>query len=112
MSNCNLPTDTPHITARLSDMSLFDVEKSSKRSFGPLFKAYALALRPKITASFDLSDDNSAFFASTSMQRGVPLKMHDVYVNGRVFTLANTMQSDNSPVFREEGRSYVEYLER
>lgn len=81
-------------------------------SYGPLFKAYAFALRSKITGTGDMSGEDKAFFTSTSMQRGVPLNMHDAYTNARIFALANVMQNEKSPVLREDGDSFVRYLER
>lgn len=60
----------------------------------------------------DLSGHDEAFFASTSMQRGVPMKMHDAYTNARIFALADVIQNERSPVLSENGPSYVGYLER
>lgn len=92
------------------------VQKSSKRlqrSFGPLFKAYAFALRAKIMGGAgDMSSDDQAFFTSTSMQGGVPMKMHDAYVNARVFALADAIQTERSPTLSEGGHSFVQYLQR
>ncbi|KAK2759271.1 hypothetical protein CKAH01_16687 [Colletotrichum kahawae] len=82
------------------------------RSYGPLFKAYALALRSKISGAGDMYDDDKAFFTSTSMQRGVPLRMHEAYTNGRIFTLSDVIQNGPSPVLSEDGPSFVKYLER
>ncbi|KAL3291428.1 hypothetical protein RB213_012065 [Colletotrichum asianum] len=56
--------------------------------------------------------DDQAFFTSTSMQRGVPMKMSDAYTNARVFSLADCIQSDRSPTLNENERSFVRYLER
>lgn len=87
--------------------------KRLQRSFGPLFKAYAFALRAKISGgASDMSSDDQAFFTSTSMQRGVPMKMDDAYTNARVFSLADCIQSDRSPTLSESERSFVRYLER
>ncbi|RSL44908.1 hypothetical protein CEP53_011017 [Fusarium sp. AF-6] len=92
------------------------VNKSSKRlhrSFGPLFKAYAFALRAKVMGGAgDLAGDDQAFFTSTSMQRGVPMKMHEAYINARVFSLADAIQTERSPTLSEGGHSFVQYLEK
>ncbi|KAF0316411.1 hypothetical protein GQ607_016334 [Colletotrichum asianum] len=86
--------------------------KRLQRSFGPLFKAYAFALRAKISGGAgDMFSDDQAFFTSTSMQRGVPMKMSDAYTNARVFSLADCIQSDRSPTLNETERSFVRYLE-
>ncbi|KAL2275028.1 hypothetical protein FJTKL_02569 [Diaporthe vaccinii] len=82
------------------------------RSFGPLFKAYAFALRSKIMGGAgDMSSDDQAFFTSTSMQGGVPMKMHDAYINSRVFALADAIQTERSPTLSEGGHSFVQYLQ-
>lgn len=60
----------------------------------------------------DLSNDDQAFFTSTSMQGGIPMKMHDAYVNARVFSLADAIQIEGNPILSEAGHSFVQYLER
>lgn len=87
--------------------------KRLQRSFGPLLRAYAFALRSKIMGGAgDMSGDDQAFFTSTSMQRGVPIKMHDAYINARVFSLADSMQTERSPTLSESGNSFAQYLEK
>lgn len=60
----------------------------------------------------DMSSDDQAFFTSTSMQGGVPMKMHDAYINARVFALADAIQNERSPTLSEGGHSFVQYLQR
>jgi hypothetical protein len=60
----------------------------------------------------DMAGDDQAFFTSTSMQRGVPMKMHDAYTNARVFSLADSIQTERSPTLSEGGHSFVQYLEK
>lgn len=106
--------EEPHLSRSLTAPTT--VQMSSKRlqrSFGPLFKAYAFALRAKVMGGAgDLSSDNQAFFTSTSMQGGIPMKMHDAYVNARVFALADAIQIERNPILSEGGQSFVQYLER
>ncbi|CAG7559065.1 unnamed protein product [Fusarium equiseti] len=99
-----IPTD-PEISAKYA--------KRMQRSFGPLFRAYALALRSKIMGGTgDLAGDDLAFFTSTSMQSGVPMKMHDAYINARVFSIADSIQTERIPTLIEGGHSsFVQYLE-
>lgn len=59
-----------------------------------------------------MSSDDQAFFTSTSMQGGVPMKMHDAYINARVFSLADSIQTERSPTLSEGGHSFVQYLQR
>ncbi|KXH43605.1 hypothetical protein CNYM01_02744 [Colletotrichum nymphaeae SA-01] len=86
--------------------------KRYQQSFGPLFKAYAIALKAKVMGGAgDMFSEDQAFFTSTSMQPGVPLKMHDAYINGRIFSLSDAMQTENCPTLGEGRHSFVQYLE-
>lgn len=106
--------EEPHISRSFTAPTT--VQMSSKRlqrSFDPLFKAYAFALRAKVMGGAgDLSHDDQAFFTSTSMQGGIPMKMHDSYINSRVFALSDAIQIERSPILSEGGHSFVQYLER
>ncbi|KXH62988.1 hypothetical protein CSAL01_12953 [Colletotrichum salicis] len=87
--------------------------KRYQQSFGPLFKAYAIALKAKVMGDAgDMLSEDQAFSTSTSMQPGVPLKMHDAYINGRIFSLSDAMQTENCPTLGEGRHSFVEYLEK
>ena len=61
----------------------------------------------------DLAGDDQAFFTSTSMQSGVPMMMHDAYIDVRVFSLADAIQTERIPTLIEGGHSsFVQYLEK
>ena len=85
------------------------VATTSERLQSPFLKAYINALRSYLAPESDLSAAGKAIFVSTNLQRGIPIKTFAEYINVRLYSIADSVQS-GGPVFSEAEASYVDFL--
>ncbi|KAK0736008.1 hypothetical protein B0T21DRAFT_172581 [Apiosordaria backusii] len=79
--------------------------------YGPLVRAFALALRPFVTLDGDLSASGKAFFVGSPLQYGIPTSLDEKeYLNEALFTMSDPIQTLRSPVFSTAAMSYFEWL--
>lgn len=86
-------------------------ETNEKRTQPSLvLKAYALALRSRITLQDDLNQSGQAIFVAGPQQKGIPIGTVAAYVNEQLYQLANAVQSTDVVSFNPGKGNYFEYL--
>jgi hypothetical protein len=77
-----------------------------------LWKAYALAMRPKLSLAPDLSALNQAMFLASPLQAGIPANsvVPEGVTNYQQYLKADRMQIKNQPFYSLENDSYFETL--
>ena len=85
------------------------ISTSSEKLQSPFLKAYVNALRSHLAPESDLFAAGKAIFVSTNLQRGIPIKTFVEYINVRLYSIADSVQS-GGPVFSEAEASYVDFI--
>ena len=99
-------TAAGHATSFLQPQSV-----PSQDSLAPslIVKAYAHALKSKLTFNTNLGATNKAIFITTPTEKGIPVHVAEEYSNEMLYQHANAIQTDNDLSFGHEG-DYFEYL--
>ncbi|KAL6355139.1 hypothetical protein LRP88_11386 [Fusarium phalaenopsidis] len=79
--------------------------------YSPTLKAFAFALRPFLTLDEDLHATKQVMLVGSPLQYGIPTSLDDAeYLNEALFSVADPIQPEGTPVFSTRGVSYFEWL--
>lgn len=84
---------------------------SAPGRYSPTLKAFAFALRPFLTFDEDLHATRQVMFVGSPLQYGIPTSLDDAeYLNEALYSIADPIQPEGTPVFSTRGVSYFEWL--
>lgn len=79
--------------------------------YSPTLKAFAFALRPFLTLDEDLHATKQVMLVGSPLQYGIPTSLDDAeYLNEALYSVADPIQPEGTPVFSTRGVSYFEWL--